>query len=233
MKPLYIVGNWKSNKVVGEAVNWLQTFASQYANMTKELGATQLVVCVPFSDLYAMKQLKDSLHLPFSLGAQDVSPFPEGAYTGEVSARMVKDLADWVLIGHSERRRYFHETDEELVKETEQAKEAGLQIIYCVPDSETHIPQGVDVGAYEPVWAVGTGKTDIPENANAIISQIKQKTNTPAVLYGGSVTPENVAQFTSQSAIDGVLVGGASLDPVKFLHLIQSATSLSKPPHEG
>jgi triosephosphate isomerase len=159
----------------------------------------------------------------FALGAQDVSAFGDGAYTGEVSARQIKELADWVIIGHSERRKYFSETDELLAKKEEQAKSAGLKIIYCVPNDSTDIPKGVDVVAYEPVWAIGTGKSDTPENANAVIATIKATSQVPVVLYGGSVTAANVASFVGQPSIDGVLAGGASLDPVTFSDLIGNA----------
>ena len=212
MKPLFIAGNWKSNKTLAEANEWLGKFNKTGENIT-------VVLCVPFTLLSIVASKSPS----FSLGAQDVSPFAEGAYTGEVSARQIKEFADWVIIGHSERRKHFGETDELLQQKVTQAKTAGLKIIYCVPDEQTIVPPGVDVVAYEPVWAIGTGKTDTPENANAVITAIKAKTQVPTVIYGGSVTQENVGSFVAQSAIDGVLPGGASLDPVAFSALIANA----------
>ena len=107
----------------------------------------------------------------------------------------------------------------------EKAKAAGLRIIYCVQDDSTAVPKGVDVIAYEPVWAIGTGKTDTPENANSVVSSIKVKTGATTVIYGGSITADNVALFTAQPAIDGVLPGGASLDPLKYARLITQAQS--------
>jgi triosephosphate isomerase len=208
MKQLFIAGNWKSNKTVPEAEEWLKKFSVHQDN---------IVLCVPFTVLRVMKGKT------FGLGAQDVSPFPEGAYTGEVSARQVHEFADWVIIGHSERRKHFGETDELLAKKAEQAKTVGLKIIYCVPDDQTVIPKNIDVVAYEPVWAIGTGKSDTPENANAVILNIKATSQVSVVLYGGSVTADNVASFVSQPAIDGILVGGASLDPEKFSALIANA----------
>lgn len=176
-----------------------------------------VVICAPFTILSALHTA------PFIMGAQDVSEFPEGAYTGEVSARQIKEFADWVIIGHSERRKYFSETDSVLQKKVDQAKKVGLKIIYCVPDVATIVPQAIDVVAYEPVWAIGTGKTDTPENANGVISNIKARTRVTTAIYGGSVVPANVASFVSQPAIDGVLPGGASLDPQKFAALIANA----------
>ncbi|OGG34465.1 hypothetical protein A2363_00450 [Candidatus Gottesmanbacteria bacterium RIFOXYB1_FULL_47_11] len=212
MKQLFIAGNWKSNKTGKEAEMWLNNFQFPPVNC-------QLVLFVPFTVLPGLKMK----NVPFMLGAQNVSAYPEGAYTGEVSARQIREFADWVLIGHSERRKYFGETDEILAKKVELAKAAGLKIIYCVPDGATPIPLGVEVVAYEPVWAIGTGKSDTPENANNVISAIKATSQVAAVLYGGSVTPENVASFVKESAIDGVLPGGASLDPATFAALITNA----------
>ena len=216
MNKLLIVGNWKSNKGIAEAHDWLEKFKVKWENAT-------VVLCVPFTLLYPLKQEIDRGNLPILLGAQDISPFPDGAYTGEVSARQTKELADWVIIGHSERRHHFGETDEVLAQKVGQAKSAGLHIIYCVPDKETTIPPGVDAVAYEPVWAIGTGKSDTPENAGEVIREIKVKTNIAEVIYGGSVIQENVASFVSQESIDGVLPGGASLDPEKFANLIKNA----------
>ena len=210
MKPLVIAGNWKSNKTVAEANEWLRKY--QVENKT-------IIVCVPFTLLPVLASKKP----PFQLGAQDVSPFGEGAYTGEVNARQIKEFAEWVIIGHSERRKNFGETDGILAKKVEQAKSAGLKIIYCTPDDSTVIPKGVDVVAYEPVWAIGTGKSDTPKNANAVIANIKAKSQVTTVIYGGSVTADNVASFVTQPAIDGVLPGGASLDPEKFAALIANA----------
>ena len=231
MKPLIIAGNWKSNKTVAEAKEWLQHFkfqisppkADQPLAGNNKLENKTITLCVPYTLLSVLKEEIKKLVLPVQPGAQDVSPYPEGAYTGEVSARQIKELADWVIIGHSERRKYFGETDELFKKKVEQAKTAGLKIIYCVPDAETVIPAGVDVVAYEPVWAIGTGKADTPENATGVITKIKANSGVMTVIYGGSVTPENVKTFTAEPAIDGVLPGGASLNPIKFWNLISEA----------
>lgn len=220
MKRLFIAGNWKSNKTQSEAELWLNNFNATWKDMT-------VVLCVPFTLLGTVKQEIEVKKLPILLGAQNVSPFPDGAYTGEVSARMVKELADWVIIGHSERRKNFNETDEILAKKVEQAKLAGLKIIYCVPDDATVVPLHVDVVAYEPVWAIGTGKTDTPENANSVIATIKAKSQVSTVIYGGSVTADNVASFVREPGIDGVLPGGVSLDAEKFMNLILAASAKS------
>lgn len=213
MKSLIIAGNWKSNKTIDEAEVWMAAFKAVWdTNIT-------VILCVPYTLLGYFAAKKPQ----FLIGAQDVSHLPPGAYTGEINAMQLKELAQWVIIGHSERRNHLGETDEILAKKVIQAKDAGLKVIYCVPNDSTSIPKGVDVVAYEPVWAIGTGKSDTPENANAIIEKIKAKSQLSAVLYGGSVTAANVASFVSQPSIDGVLPGGASLDPEKFAELIASA----------
>jgi triosephosphate isomerase len=220
MKPLVIAGNWKSNKTTAEALRWLQDFKNHIALIPSYIT---VVLCVPFTLLYTVKEAIKADSLPLILGAENVSPFAEGAETGEESARMVRDLADWVIIGHSERRKNFGETDGILAKKFEQAKSVGLKIIYCVPNDSTVIPKGVDVVAYEPVRAIGTGESDTPEIANSVIVNIKAKSQVPTVIYGGSVTAANVASFMAQPAIDGVLPGGASLDPETFAVLIGNA----------
>jgi triosephosphate isomerase len=134
----------------------------------------------------------------------------------------MKDLVDYTLIGHSERRKNFLETDEILFKKVEMAKSAGLKVIYCVPDAMTKIPENVEIVAYEPITAIGSGNPDTPENASTVARAIKNQ-GILAVLYGGSVTSENVHHFTKEDAIDGVLVGGASLKPVEFSSIIASA----------
>jgi triosephosphate isomerase (TIM) len=224
MKQIIIAGNWKSNKTASESDVWFKQFSPLIIGYKDKLGSTIPLVCGPFSDLYLMKRLVDEFSLPVELGAQDVSPFNEGAFTGEVTAKMLKELVSWVIIGHSERRKLMHEADEELFNEVQQAKSVGLKVIYCVPDDQTKIPAEVDVVGYEPIWAIGTGKTDSPENANSVITSIKTKSGVKQAVYGGSITADNIALFVNQPAIDGALVGGASLDPQKFYNLIVNAT---------
>lgn len=223
MKNLFIAGNWKSNKTTAESQLWVKGIAGLLGDVHENLSNVPVVVCAPFPCLPVIKYALNAAGVPLLVGAQNVSKFDEGAYTGEVSAKMVKEVADWVIIGHSERRKYFNETDEDLALKVQKAQAAGVKVIFCVPDDKTPVPSSVDVVAYEPVWAIGTGKTDSPENANAVVSSIKSKTGAKTVLYGGSVTGENVASFVVQPSIDGVLPGGASLDPGKFSLLVHAA----------
>ncbi|OGG01307.1 hypothetical protein A2Z33_05330 [Candidatus Gottesmanbacteria bacterium RBG_16_52_11] len=222
MKHMYIAANWKSNKTVSESLEWLNSFAEKLSTDSAILTSKDIIVCVPYTDLYALSEMRHKLALPISLGAQDVSPFPDGAYTGQISARMIRGMADWVIIGHSERRKYFRETEEELNRKTEQVKKEGLRVIYCVSEAGMQVPPAADIVAYEPLWAIGTGKTDTPENAGRVLITIKEKSGVGISLYGGSVTSENAAAFLSQPGIDGVLIGGASLDAGKFLKLLES-----------
>ncbi len=221
----YIIGKWKANKNRQEVKDWC-AIISQKEFAHKPIENLEIVVCPPFCYLSLSRVNIAENKLTLNLGAQDISPFINGAYTGEVTGAMIKDDADFVIIGHSERRKYFHEDDKMLTQKVNRAKEAGLKVIYCVPDEKTAIPSIVDIIAYEPVWAIGTGKADTPQNANQVIGTIKQKYPQIAVIYGGSVTPENIVSFVSQVNIDGLLAGGTSLDPVKFSQMVENVSQL-------
>lgn len=220
-KPI-IAANWKSNKTVGESLEWLKKFS----DLAKDAGLLKnktVILCAPYTNLYPLKLEVAKLGIPILLGAQDVSPYAEGAYTGQISARMIKDIAEWVIVGHSERRKYFNEHDEDLARKVEQIKTAGLKVIYCVSDKGMPVPEGVDIVAYEPLWAIGTGKTDTPENAAETVQSIKAKTGISLALYGGSVNKGNVGGFLKTGSIDGVLIGGASLEADSFAGLISAS----------
>jgi len=220
MKKLFIAGNWKSNKTIAEAKEWIAKFSSYQIPENNTV-----VILAPYTVLESLADAVKTAKSSLALGAQNISKFDEGAYTGEISGKMIKETADWVIIGHSERRKYFSESDADLTTKVEKAHAAGLKVIFCVQDENTPVPATADVVAYEPVWAIGTGKTDSPENANSVVAKIKQKTGATVVIYGGSVTDGNVTSFVGQPSIDGVLPGGASLDPEKFTNLIQAAFS--------
>lgn len=158
--------------------------------------------------------------MPFKIGAQDVSQFENGAYTGEVSAMMLAEYAQYVLVGHSERRKYFHEDEDILKRKTEVAKKHGLIPVYCITGENEVIPQGISITAYEPVWAIGSGQADNPENASYIARTIRKKYSIESVLYGGSVNVKNVQGFINHNGISGVLIGGASLAPDQFSDMI-------------
>jgi triosephosphate isomerase len=225
MKKLLIAGNWKSNKTNAEARQWVEQI-QQMGGQFPSAEQVEVICFAPFTTLSVLQWDFTSRKLPFSLGAQNISKFKEGSYTGEIHGHQIQELASWVLIGHSERRMNLGESEEDVEQKVLQAKEAGLKIIFCVSDSQTPIPAGVDSIAYEPIASIGTGTPDTPQNAQQVCSQLKGKFPSAKVLYGGSVTEENVSSFLNQPDIDGVLVGGASLDPKKFFQIIQKAAQL-------
>lgn len=213
MKKPFIVGNWKSYKTQLEATKWLQEFS-----ISKEI-----IVCPPFTLLPLMSEFIKEHTLPIKLGAQDISPFDEGKYTGAINGRQIKEFAEYVIIGHSERREHFLENDAMLEKKVAMAKKYELIPIFCVQGTETPLPEGVALVAYEPVSAIGTGNPDTPENAEYVASFFREKHAIQSVLYGGSVTAKNVNAFTRFPSINGVLVGGASLDSTEFLQIVKNA----------
>ncbi|KKU81631.1 MAG: Triosephosphate isomerase [Microgenomates group bacterium GW2011_GWA2_47_8] len=183
MKHLLIAGNWKSNKTIEEVKEWVKKFIVHSSSFIEKSDSATVVICAPFTTLSTLKEQIQELQLPISVAAQNVSRFDEGAYTGEISARQIREVADWVIIGHSERRKFQGETDDDLAAKAEKAKNTGLRVIYCVPDEHTSVPAGVDVVAYEPVWAIGTGKTDTPENANSVCGKIKERVGRGAQVW--------------------------------------------------
>lgn len=221
----YIVANWKSNKTADEVEEWFDKIRVEFGKINSaKLNSLKIIICPPYVYLPLVKKLTIDFSLPFELGAQDVSPFGMGAYTGEVCAKMLTDFAKYVIVGHSERRNYFHEDDKFLGEKVKQINSMGLEAIFCIQDAETIVPEGVTIAAYEPVWAIGSGKADTPENAKQVISFVKQKSHVDNVLYGGSVTPENIKSYLAIGQIDGVLIGGASLVPEKFWEIIINAS---------
>jgi triosephosphate isomerase len=223
MKTLFIIGNWKSYKTSQEAGKWLEEIKPLFSQTAIPQEKT-IVLCPSFIPLAQVSAFIKANRLPVSVSSQDISPFGMGAYTGGVNGEQIKEFATFSLIGHSERRRFFAETDEILAKKVEQAVLLQITPVYCVQNKEDIIPQAVTVVGYEPVIAIGSGTPDTPENAQAVAVYIKEHNpHVTHVLYGGSVTPENVSSFTHQSSIDGVLVGGASLDANKFFNIAKNA----------
>lgn len=221
MKKLFIIANWKSNETTPETEKWFTEIS--IAQLDFNADEKQVVICPPFTLLSKVKELVNKNNLSFSVGAQDISPFGQGAYTGEENVNQVKEFADFVIIGHSERRKNFSETDEIVSQKAQKAIEGNIKPIFCVQGIDTPIPPGIEIAAYEPISAIGTGKPDTPEDAENVARIIKEKHGVRHVLYGGSVTGENVVNFTKLSSIDGVLVGGASLDAEKFMQIIKNA----------
>lgn len=217
MKPLLIVANFKSHLTFSEAKAWLENFSKIEIKNNKKV-----ILCPPFTLLQTFKDFITKRNLTIELGAQNVSRLPQGPYTGEVNGAQIKDFANYVIIGHSERRQFGE--DESVVEEkVKMAKDYNLTPILCVQSKNDKIPQEVSIVAYEPVFAIGTGNPDTPENANKISQSIKEKAKPDYILYGGSVNSSNVADFTSESDLSGILVGGASLSASEFLKIVENA----------
>src|SRR5918992_2251480 len=226
---MLIAGNWKMFKGPHEG----RAFATQIRHLGERARPAEVVVCPPFVSLAATLQgLGDGSAI--RVYAQNVHWDLEGPFTGEVSAPMLAELAvKGAIVGHSERRQHFGETDETVRLRAEAALEAGLGVIACVGETEAEreaertedvLRRQVSVLpsherlviAYEPVWAIGTGKTATPETAQEAHAFIKSLHDTQRVLYGGSVKPDNATTLLAQPDVDGALVGGASLDALDF-----------------
>ncbi|OGE20150.1 hypothetical protein A3A14_01690 [Candidatus Daviesbacteria bacterium RIFCSPLOWO2_01_FULL_43_38] len=216
----WIIANWKSNKTISEALAWID-FVGPKLSKRENL---KVVVCPPFTDIEEVKKAVLVGNYPILVGAQDLSPFDDGPYTGEESARILSELVDLVILGHSERRQNFGETDQAVAEKVVQAKQFNINPLVCVQTENPPLPEGVKLVAYEPVFAVGTGNPDTPDNAGSVASAIKGKyTGDITVLYGGSVTQENAKAFLQQENLSGLLVGKASLDPGEFVKIVEIA----------
>jgi triosephosphate isomerase len=247
-----IAANWKMHKTHLEAIQAVQKLS--YLLDRKDAERVETVICPPFTALRSVQTLIDSDRLPYGLGAQDVHPQDEGAFTGEVSGSMLAALdVDYVIVGHSERRELFAEDDETVNEKVKAVFRHGMVPIVCVGETleereaggtETKVAeqvgrafQGVDadaaaraVVAYEPIWAIGTGRTAEPTDAGQVVEVIRgtladrvaaEVGDAVRVQYGGSVKPGNIREFMAHPEIDGALVGGASLDPEAFALIVK------------
>ena len=231
----WVLGNWKMNHTISEARAFFEAIEGKLCSGV--FAGIAPSACV----LGAFHHEK----LPLLLGAQNIYFEEKGAFTGELSAAMVKEVATFALVGHSERRAIFKETDEMVAKKAKAAIEAGVLPVICVGETleEREAGQALEVVekqvkvatsgieekrfliAYEPVWAIGTGKTATPQDAQNVHAHIaKLLPQKRPILYGGSVKPENISELLGQPDIDGALVGGASLKPESFIQLLQGAS---------
>ena len=251
MRRYLIAGNWKMNKTINEAIELTKSIILH----TKGIDNVDIVICPPFTALTAVYSIiKDS---NIQLGAQNMFYEDEGAYTGEISGRFLKNIGcEFVIIGHSERRKYFYENDTNVNRKIKKALELDLIPIVCVGETLEEREKGETnrvvkkeivgalrdqadkeqiIFAYEPIWAIGTGKTAQPEDANKIHELIRNTVKTEfgmdaqtvRILYGGSVKPSNAEELMSQNDIDGSLVGGASLNAESFAEIIKTTAKLA------
>jgi triosephosphate isomerase len=227
-----IAGNWKMFKGPAETAAFCRELRE------RDLGGVDAVVCPPFVSLAAAVTVLADTEI--AVAAQNVHWEAEGAFTGEVSAPMLRELGVYgAIVGHSERRQYFGETDDGVARRAAAALEAGLSVIACVGETDDERERGETedvlrrqvsvleahedlVVAYEPVWAIGTGKTATPDQAQEAHAFVKSLLDVP-VLYGGSVKPDNAEELLAQPDVDGALVGGASLDVDTFAEICLAA----------
>ena len=248
MRKKVIAGNWKMNKLPNETITFFEELAPLVENTKNEV-----IICAPYTDLfYAILSAQNT---NIKIGAQNMHWEENGAYTGEISPQMLKSIGvEYVIIGHSERRQYFAETDETVNKKVKAAHNVGLKPIVCVGETlsqresgkakeivTNQIKSGLKdltkneimstIVAYEPIWAIGTGKTATKEDANETIKWIREeleniygRENADKVIiqYGGSVKSENAKELFEMSDIDGGLVGGASLKPDEFAKIVNA-----------
>lgn len=249
MRKPFIAANWKMNKTIGETGEFIKDFLP----LVKGITDVDILIAPPFTSLSTASQLLKNTNV--QLGAQNVYFEEKGAFTGEISVGMLKSAGcSCAIIGHSERRQYFHETDEIVNRKIRIARQSGLAVILCIGESleQREANKTFDVLdrqlsgslldlsldgitiAYEPIWAIGTGKTATPDQANEAhvfirewLQKHKEGGDGTRIQYGGSVTPDNVEALMSQPEVDGALVGGASLKPDSFAALVKGAlTSL-------
>lgn len=254
MRNLMIAGNWKMNKTFSEGVVLAQGLADALAG--KDLKGVDVVVCPPTVDLKGVSEVIDQNNAQFALGAQNVYFEESGAFTGETAPSMLTAVnATYCIIGHSERRDYFHETDEDENKKAAALIAAGIVPVFCCGEPEEvreagtyvkHVTDQIRAGlaglpiesadqiviAYEPIWAIGTGKTATADDAQEVCGAIRETladmfgaelAEGIRVLYGGSAKPGNIAELVAKPDVDGALVGGASLKAADFASMVVKA----------
>ena len=246
MSKKYIAGNWKMNMLPNETIN----FITEIEPLVKG-SDNEVILCVPYTDIFYAVNSAQGTNI--KIGAENMHWEEKGAYTGEVSAQMLKSVGvEYVIIGHSERRAYFNETDETVNKKLKSALANGLKPIVCVGETLEQREKGIEkdvvtaqtekafkdisdedavktIIAYEPIWAIGTGKTATPEDANTTIKYIREKliemygediARKIAIQYGGSVKSSNAKELFGMSDINGALIGGASLKVEEFANIV-------------
>jgi triosephosphate isomerase len=238
VRKIILAGNWKMHKTQADTLAFVEKFKPEIDEAPDD---REVVLCVPFTDLAILSK---TLHgSAIQLGAQNVHWEESGAYTGEIAASMLNEIGvKYVIVGHSERRQYFGETDETVNFRLRAAQKAGLIPILCIGETKQQrdagaiesvifkqlekglvgVDQSQLVIAYEPIWAIGTGDTCASDEANRVIGLIRSKLTNPhaTIQYGGSVKPDNIDEIMAQPEIDGALVGGASLDPASFARIV-------------
>lgn len=227
---LYVFGNWKSHMTSDEGRRWFDRFAQKYRPHPR----LQVVVAPTLLSLEALASHLGQLRLPgLALAVQDISPFPKGSYTGAVAADMIKGLAAYTIVGHGERRRYFHESVMEVVRKVGEAMDAGLIPLICVDDDnavaqlgalDDQLPQSPLI-AYTPKPATGVTVGETPTRVAEAVARIRRLFPVWPILYGGGVRPDNASAYLTLPGLSGVFVGGASRDPDAFAVICNQAVT--------
>jgi triosephosphate isomerase (TIM) len=226
----YLIANWKSHLNNTQSLVWLSEL-EKLGNLADSPNL-KVVVCLPFTDLPEFNRHLNPSQAALSIGAQTVSSFPAGKHTGDITAEMLSELVTYCLVGHSERRSTFKETSQDVAVQTLALLKQNITPVICLDQPyldeqikelfSSNVNLSSCIFAYEPVSAIGSGQPESPERAEKVISKIALLTNQDSpVLYGGSISPQNVLEFTTKPNISGVLVGTGSLDPATFNQLIK------------
>lgn len=211
----YFIANWKANKNLKDAKEWADIFIKKANIGNKNLT---VIICPPYPLIFSLNEKFKNIKNIF-IGSQDVSMYEEGSYTGETSAKTMVGITTYGIIGHSERRKYFSETNNILFKKYEMTKKYEIEPIFCVRDEKDPIPESARFIAYEPVYAIGSGINEPAEKTVEMKKKLKIKKNN-IFIYGGSVNEKNAIDYLHTNEIDGFLVGKVSLDPNRFADLV-------------
>jgi len=215
------VANWKSHKTKEETIKFFEFVRDNISHI--DLTNKEIIIAPPFTLLEKARYLIDEYKLPVQLAAQNVSSFPEGAYTGEISAKQVREFAYYTIVGHSERKRYLHESESEIENKIKEAKEVGLVVIQCIQDENSQLHKDADIIAFEPPNAIstfGVGEADDPKDIERVFSKLSEELSGRTILYGGSVDEKNVKSYSQIQTCGGFLIGGASLEAESFIELL-------------
>ena len=211
----YYVANWKANKNLDEAKAWLIELSSL---INVHPVADKIIICPPTPYIIPLSKMAGELKI--ELAAQNLSQYPSGSYTGETTAKQLKGHVKYALIGHNERRIYFHENEEILFEKFIQAKMAGIEPIYCIRSVADRIPEEAKIVAYEPVEAIGSGQNEDPKKVIDVKNSLALENKKVIFLYGGSVTKDNAEAYIQTGRIDGFLVGSESLTAINFFKIM-------------
>lgn len=223
---IYIIGNWKSNKIRAEVQHWVSAVSGKFPTSP----SVTMIVCPSYVHLSLLEKMNN-----LQLGVQTLSAFPQGAYTGAISASQVKGIVSYAILGHSERREYFEETDQIVAQQIRQTLEAGITPVIGV-HQDNYFSQLSQLDTkelsqclvmYEPPEAIGSGEAADPVEINIIAQKIKEDFNIKAVLYGGSVTSANITSYLALKSVSGAVVGSASLKPEEWIKMVEAAVLLS------